>query len=977
MQNKSEIVFIAYSFFIILFSLSIINAKIVIDESEGGVIIEKPKVFRGINITNNYYNITANYTINITNNNYYNISDYSGIALTNQSNDFTGNQTITDGNWWNGLFNWTVLTDWFSWDGATLSFNETKLNDTIADYTQNLSGGSDGDWIIKNSSWDYNFNDLKLSTIFYNVTQVAVITGTGEGVLVDIQSYNNIAYNVTEDASDLELRINFTGVEDFNNLIIRYKSTEEDEPHIILIQIWHYGDSSWEDYGTIPAIGSYHVVEFGVFDSGEHVSGGVVQVRAYQDEGVPAKTHEHNFDWITVSKGFGTPVGEEVDPLSIHTVAFASAFQTNFSESFDLNFSGLGLQYGNFNFTNFSSSFDLNFTALALEYGDFNFSDFQTGFNSNISQIAYGDFNFSDFQTSFNSNYSSVSLRNPFDQDLNTTNNVIFKNLNTTENITANNFFGEFGDLVSEANPDGVDAMRIKATGDNVDVVIGGMTGLFSVWNVADNTAVFYVTERGATDITGILDMNTNKIVGVVDPTANQDVATKKYVDDEIFSSGGGLWATNGTSIYNSTVSQVGIGTATPTHKLNVVGTINATEVCLADGTTCLSNMGVGDFSFTDFQAGFDSNFSALGLEYGNFNFTNFQAGFDSNFSALALEYGDFNFSDFQGAFNNNITNVQGDIKLDSDNSICFDPVCSSEIFDDGSLTFKQGAISFTLGELENNLDVPVSSLDNYIVRWAGLDGAVIQMSNASINDDGSAIFNGINSTSICLPDGTTCFSGAGLPTLWATNGTSLYNATVSQVGIGTSTPTQKLQIVDGNIELFSSTLSVSNNMKSGTTKVAAMAFGDSDGFTFQIGTIGREHSNDILRGITRFYLPPSGIYPIIIQNGTGNMLFNSDGTFLPTYELDVMGTVNATAFIGDGSGLTNVGGGKVERIDTGDVQWCDGNDGDTDTGDECCAIHSGSCYTIYKADGMGMLGLDDCDQDMGDVQFQAWCYYG
>lgn len=30
------------------------------------------------------------------------------------------------------------------------------------------------------------------------------------------------------------------------------------------------------------------------------------------------------------------------------------------------------------------------------------------------------------------------------------------------------------------------------------------------------------------------LDMNTHKIVGVVDPTANQEAATKKYVDDNI-----------------------------------------------------------------------------------------------------------------------------------------------------------------------------------------------------------------------------------------------------------------------------------------------------------------------------------------------------------------------------------------------------------------------------------------------------------
>ena len=36
----------------------------------------------------------------------------------------------------------------------------------------------------------------------------------------------------------------------------------------------------------------------------------------------------------------------------------------------------------------------------------------------------------------------------------------------------------------------------------------------------------------GKTEIVGTLDMNTHKIVGVVDPTANQEAATKKYVDD-------------------------------------------------------------------------------------------------------------------------------------------------------------------------------------------------------------------------------------------------------------------------------------------------------------------------------------------------------------------------------------------------------------------------------------------------------------
>jgi hypothetical protein len=43
------------------------------------------------------------------------------------------------------------------------------------------------------------------------------------------------------------------------------------------------------------------------------------------------------------------------------------------------------------------------------------------------------------------------------------------------------------------------------------------------------------------------------------------------------------LWATNGTSIYNSTVSQVGIGTATPTGKLTISSTVAETIPALGE----------------------------------------------------------------------------------------------------------------------------------------------------------------------------------------------------------------------------------------------------------------------------------------------------------------------------------------------------------------------------------------------------------
>ncbi len=128
-----------------------------------------------------------------------------------------------------------------------------------------------------------------------------------------------------------------------------------------------------------------------------------------------------------------------------------------------------------------------------------------------------------------------------------------------------NNLTLLFGDLVSEQNPDVVDAIRIKGTND-VDVVLGDIfgTSYFSVWNAADDTAVFFVNNVGNTDVLGDLNigddifMSEDGIIGI-------SASSERILFD-------------GTGGYiNLLGANVGIGTTSPTHKLNVVGDGNFT----------------------------------------------------------------------------------------------------------------------------------------------------------------------------------------------------------------------------------------------------------------------------------------------------------------------------------------------------------------------------------------------------------------
>jgi hypothetical protein len=177
---------------------------------------------------------------------------------------------------------------------------------------------------LYNDSTKIYFNDTKLATIYYNATQSLTVAGTIDGgTLVDTQhqdgKYDGNTFNFSEVSATpgLDLRINFTGITTFNQGVMRYKTASGLSGAYPIIQMWNYDTSAWEDYPPIAQSLTFATITQPVFDSSDHVSGGVAQMRIYK--ATKGNTgNKYYIDWIAISKGFGTPSGEEVDPYSYH-----------------------------------------------------------------------------------------------------------------------------------------------------------------------------------------------------------------------------------------------------------------------------------------------------------------------------------------------------------------------------------------------------------------------------------------------------------------------------------------------------------------------------------------------------------------------------------------------------------------------------------------------------------------------------------
>ena len=172
---------------------------------------------------------------------------------------------------------------------------------------------------------NFTFNESKLSTTYYNANQSQAVAGTIDGgTLADTQHpdgrYDSLTFNFSEVSATpgLDLRINFTNITSFSQGVMRYKTSSGLNGAYPIIQMWNYDTSLWEDYPPVAEIITFHTIEQPVFDSAEHVSGGVAQMRIYK--ATKGNTGNHYYvDWIAIAKGFGIPNPEEIDPYSYHT----------------------------------------------------------------------------------------------------------------------------------------------------------------------------------------------------------------------------------------------------------------------------------------------------------------------------------------------------------------------------------------------------------------------------------------------------------------------------------------------------------------------------------------------------------------------------------------------------------------------------------------------------------------------------------
>jgi len=315
--------------------------------------------------------------------------------------NFTSNSTT----WWANVNDWT--SGYFIKSVNSLDFNETKLNNTI--------------------------DDRLTSFTFYPITNRTIYgTETGGNNIGNLSYYDGQSFNVTEIAGSnpLEVRINFTGIVTFDNILIRERY-DGGSGHEIDVELWNYVDGIWDNYFEITDQSQLtQLPAIPVPDSTEHISGNVVMLR-FNHVTTPGNTqHKFYIDYVQLIDGTSTLTNIAHDSLSGRdniciNHPWICIYYLNTSQV-------VGFNYWNFTWSGFNKTYA---DTLYIGVGNATITSLKNYMNANVSSISNNSLFFNGLGTGYFQNGTETDTANTTTQMRDALNQSLYYNFTSNRTL--------------------------------------------------------------------------------------------------------------------------------------------------------------------------------------------------------------------------------------------------------------------------------------------------------------------------------------------------------------------------------------------------------------------------------------------------------------------------------------------------------------------------------------------------------------